>query len=77
MGLLEAVIRALIAIAFAVLAVTLLVWGLAYLGIVIPPMVTKILMFIFGLCVLLYIIRLFYPYVSGWSVFPTNRPPGT
>lgn len=76
MGMLEAVIRVLIAIAVAVLAITLLLWGLAYLGIVIPPMVAKILMFIFGLCVLLYIIRIFYPMMGGFTIFPP-RPPGT
>lgn len=79
MGILEAVIRALIAIALVVLAAALLFWGLAYLGIVIPPFVTKILMFILGLIVLLYIVRLFYPYVAGFTVFPPGppRPPGT
>lgn len=64
--MLEAVIRALIAICFVALAVFLVLWVLAELGLGLPPMVVKILWVVAVLLVLLYLVRLFRPHWGGW-----------
>lgn len=59
MGLLERVVRALIYIAFVVLAYYLIIWFLASIGIVLPAMVIKIIGVILVLMCVLVLVRLF------------------
>jgi hypothetical protein len=73
MGLFEAVIRALIYLCFIVLVFVLCIWVLGQLGIVIPPMVVKILMVILVLFAILVLVRLFAPFVGGFNLFPPRQ----
>lgn len=59
MGLLERVVRALIYIAFVVLAFYLILWFFAAIGIALPAMVVKIIGVILVLFCVLVLIRLF------------------
>lgn len=74
MGILEAVIRALIYLCFVALAFFLILWVLATLGIALPAMVVTILKVVFILVAILVLVRLFYPYASSWTIFPPRGP---
>jgi hypothetical protein len=58
----EAVIRFLITICLIALAVYLVLWVLASLGIIIPAMVVKIIWIIAALVAILFLVRLLRPY---------------
>lgn len=79
MGFLEAVIRALIGLLLIALAFFLIVYVLAAIGVVLPSMVILIFKLIVGLIAILYLVRLFAPFVGGFTLFPPGppRPPGT
>lgn len=62
----EAVIRTLIGLCLLVLAVFLILWVLAQIGIVIPAMVVKILWVIAALIAILLIVRALRPFAGGW-----------
>ena len=76
MGLFEAVIRALIYIGLLVLAIVLIVWFLATVGLILPPHVLQIIMAIVTLVAILILVRLLYPAFSGYNWFPPRSPPG-
>jgi hypothetical protein len=73
MGLLETVIRALIYLCVIALCFFLCVWVLGVLGIALPAMVVTILKVIFVLIAILILVRLFYPVLSGYSIFPDRK----
>ena len=64
----EAVIRALIAIGVIALCIVLVVWALAEFGLVIPPLVLHILIVIAVLIVILVLYRIFK------AAYPTYLP---
>ena len=72
----EAVIRALIAIGILALCVVLIVWALGEFGIVIPAMVQHIILVIIILIAILILARMFWPFLGGASWFPPRPPPG-
>ena len=74
MGLLETVIRALIYLCVIALCFFLCVWVLGVLGVALPYMVVTILKVIFVLIAILILVRLFYPVLSGFSLFPDRKP---
>ena len=74
MGFVEALIRALIYLCCIALAFYLCIWVLGELGIILPMMVITILKVIFVLIAILILIRLFAPFVSGFTWFPTKGP---
>jgi len=75
MGILEAVIRALIYLCCVALAFFICVWVLGVLGVALPYMVINILRVIFVLIALLILIRLLWPAMSGYVWFPPRNPP--
>lgn len=78
--MLEAIVRALIFICLMVLGYFLILWVLAAIGLILPAMVAKIILVIMVLIAILVLIRLFAPWVSGFSLWgppPPPRPPGT
>lgn len=76
MGFLEAVIRALIYLCFVALGFFLILWVLAALGVALPAMVVTILKVVFVLVAILVLLRLFWPYAAGFTLFPPGpRPP--
>jgi hypothetical protein len=75
MGIIEAVIRALIYLCIVALVFFLCVWVLASLGVALPYMVVNILKVIFVLVAILILIRLFWPLVAGVAWFPPRNPP--
>lgn len=62
----EAVVRMLIALCLLVLAVWLILWVLAGLGIALPAMVVKVLWIIVALIAILVVVRAVRPYAGGW-----------
>ncbi len=74
MGILEAVIRALIGLCVLALAFFLCVWVLGALGVALPAMVITILKVIFVLIAILYLVRLFAPAISGFTWWPPRQP---
>jgi len=64
--MIEAVIRALIGICLAVLAVLLIIWVLGQLGLALPAFAIKILWVIVTLLVILWLVRLFRPFAGNW-----------
>lgn len=71
MGLLERVIRALIYIAFVVLAFYLIIWFIGMMGIVMPAKVIMILGVILALFCLLVLVRMFAgSWNPNWRVWP-------
>lgn len=74
MGILDAVIRALLYICCIALAFFLTVWVLSALGLSLPPMVLVILKIMFVLVCILVLLRLFWPVFSTYQWFPTRRP---
>jgi hypothetical protein len=75
MGIVDAVIRALLYLCCIALAFFLIIWVLGVLGIVLPPKVVSILMVMFTLIAILILIRLFWPVFSGYQWFPNRRNP--
>jgi amino acid transporter len=74
MGLFEAVIRALIYICVIALLFFLVLWVLGSLGVALPAMVVNILKIIFVLVCILILVRLFWPALSGFNLFPPRGP---
>ncbi len=74
MGFFEALIRALIYLCLVALAFFLCVWVLATIGLALPPIVISILKVIFVLVAILVLVRLLWPFASGWTVFPPRNP---
>lgn len=70
MSLIERVIRALLYLCAVALCFFLVVWVLAEIGFVLPAMVLVILKVMFGLIAILVLVRLFWPYVSGATLWP-------
>lgn len=62
----ETVIRLLIGLCLLVLAVFLILWVLAQLGLAIPAMVVKVLWVIVVLIAILMIVRALRPFAGGW-----------
>lgn len=75
MGFFEALIRALIYLCLIALAFFLCVWVLAEIGLALPYMVLTILKVIFVLVAILILVRLFYPWINGFTFFPPPRNP--
>lgn len=75
MGLIERVIRALIYIAVIVLCVYLVFWFLAAIGLLIPIMVERIIWVIVALIVILILVRLFLPALTGYDWWGDRRGP--
>jgi hypothetical protein len=74
-GILDAVIRALLYLCCIALAFFLILWVLSALGIALPPMVIVILRIMFVLIAILVLMRLFWPVFSGYQWFPNRRNP--
>jgi hypothetical protein len=74
MGILEAVIRALIYLCCVALAFFLCVWVLGSLGVALPLMVLTVLKIIFVLIAILILIRLLWPDLAGMTWFPPRGP---
>lgn len=64
--MLEAVIRFLITICLIALCVFLVIWVLGAIGIVLPPMVVKIIWIIAALVAVLFLVRLLRPYWGNY-----------
>jgi hypothetical protein len=73
MGIIEAVIRALLYLCAIALAFFLIIWVLGQLGVVLPAMVITILKVMFVLVAILILVRLFWPIVSGANWFPPRQ----
>jgi hypothetical protein len=69
MGLFEAVIRALLYLCVIALLFFLCVWVLGQLGVALPYMVLNILKVMFVLIAILILVRLFWPFASGYNWF--------
>jgi hypothetical protein len=74
MGIVEAVIRALLYLCCIALAFFLCLWVLSELGIALPIMVITILKVMFVLIAILVLVRLFWPMASGYQWFGPPRP---
>lgn len=74
MGILEAVIRALLYLCVIALAFFLCVWVLGVLGLALPYMVLAILKIMFVLVAILVLVRLFWPLIGGMTLFPPRGP---
>lgn len=74
MGIVEAVIRALLYLCAIALVFFLCLWVLASLGVALPVMVITILKIMFVLVAILVLVRLFWPIVSNASWFPPRGP---
>ncbi len=70
MGILEAIIRALLYLCGVALGFYLIIWVLGALGVMLPAMVLTILKVMFVLVAILILVRLFWPALSGYSWFP-------
>jgi hypothetical protein len=74
MGIVEAVIRALLYLCCIALAFFLCLWVLGELGIMLPVMVLTILKVMFVLIAILILVRLFWPMASGYQWFGPRAP---
>ena len=74
MGIIEAVIRALLYLCCIALAFFLILWVLASLGVMLPIMVVQILKVMFVLIAILILVRLFWPIAAGYQWFGPRRP---
>jgi hypothetical protein len=70
MGIIEAVIRALLYLCAIALVFFLVLWVLASIGVALPAMVVTILKVMFVLVAILILVRLFWPLVAGANWFP-------
>lgn len=77
MSFFETLIRALLYLCCVALAFFLCVWVLGMIGLALPYMVITILKVMFVLIAILILVRLFWPFASGFTVFPPSKPPGT
>jgi hypothetical protein len=75
MGILERIIRALLYLCVIALCFYLILWVLGALGIALPYMVVNILKVMFVLVAILILFRLFWPVVSGYDWWGSNRAP--
>lgn len=73
MGIVEAVIRALLYLCAIALCFFLILWVLAALGVALPYMVINILKIMFVLIAILVLVRLFWPLVSSGNLFPPRQ----
>lgn len=62
----EAVVKALIAICLVVLCAVLVVWVLGSIGLHLPPMVIQIFYVILALVCVLILFRILRPQIGGW-----------
>ncbi len=74
MGIIEAVIRALLYLCCIALAFFLCVWVLGVLGVALPVMVITILKVMFVLVAILVLVRLFWPVLGSYNWFPPRGP---
>jgi hypothetical protein len=74
MGIIEAVIRALLYLCVIALCFFLILWVLSSLGVALPAMVISILKVMFVLISILILVRLFWPIAAGYSWFGPRRP---
>jgi hypothetical protein len=74
MGIIEAVIRALLYLCCIALAFFLILWVLGSIGVALPIMVITILKVMFVLIAILVLVRLFFPIFSGYQWFGPPRP---
>lgn len=74
MGIIEAVIRALLYLCCIALAFFLCVWVLGVLGVALPAMVLTILKVMFILVAILVLLRLFWPVLGSYNWFPPRGP---
>jgi len=74
MGIIEAVIRALLYLCCIALAFFLVLWVLGSIGVVLPIMVVQILKVMFVLIAILVLVRLFWPLAAGYQWFGPPRP---
>jgi len=74
MGIIEAIIRALLYLCCVALAFFLCVWVLAELGVGLPLMVITILKVMFVLIAILILVRIFWPVLAGQNWFPPRAP---
>lgn len=74
MGIIEAVIRALLYLCCIALAFFLILWVLGSIGVALPVMVITILKVMFVLIAILVLVRLFFPIFSGYQWFGPPRP---
>jgi hypothetical protein len=70
MGVVEAVIRALLYLCGIALVFYLVIWVLGAIGIHLPVMVVNILLVMLVLVAILILVRLFWPLVAGVDWFP-------
>lgn len=75
MSFVEALIRALFTICAVVLCYYLCIWVLDVLHIGLPGEVLVILKLMLALFAILILVRLFYPFISGFAFFPPKNPP--
>jgi hypothetical protein len=73
MGFFEALIRTLIYLCVIALCFFLVIWVLAEIGIALPAIVITILKVIFVLIAILVLVRLLWPFVSGYNWFPPRQ----
>jgi hypothetical protein len=72
MGVVEAVIRALLYLCAIALVFYLVLYVLAALGVALPAMVVTILKVMFVLVAILILVRLFWPLVAGCQLVPAS-----
>ena len=70
-----AVIYALLWLCGIALAFFLIVWVLGAIGLHLPAMVITILQMMLVLVAILVLLRVFWPFIEGVSLFPKNNPP--
>lgn len=73
MPFIETVIRALLYICGLALVFFLVIWVLGSIGLALPFMVERILLIMFVLIAILVLVRLFYPMLSGFRLFPPKE----
>jgi hypothetical protein len=74
MGIIEAIIRALLYLCCVALAFFLCIWVLAELGVALPLMVITILKVMFVLIAILILVRIFWPVLGSQNWFPPRGP---
>lgn len=74
MGILEAVVRALLYLCAIALVFYLTIWVLGAIGLQLPAMVVTILQVMFVLIAVLVLVRLFWPTLAGITWFPPRGP---
>ena len=72
MSIVERIIRALLYLCCLALGFYLVLWVLSSIGIHLPAMVVNILTVMFVLIAILVLVRLFWPVLSGFKLFPSE-----